>query len=199
MSEKINFLFKLISNDIRKNLLLDDEALYSTTDQLTANKIAKEINAYLPSDSIITDATACIGGSAIALACVFTKVYAIENNELRYNYLQKNIDLLNINNIECIYGNALEKCLILEQDAIFLDCPWGGPGYKEAKNVMLYLGETAIYDVLRILIKCARIFVIKVPINFDEDIFIEKIADILKLLQKVKLRKMNLLILSIIT
>lgn len=196
MMEKINFLFKLVSNEIREKLLLDEEALYSTTDQITANKIAKEINNYLDSDATITDATACIGGSSLALSQVFKKVYAIEYNELRFSYLQNNMKNLNLQNVQCIHGDSLEVCLKIQQDAIFLDCPWGGPSYKESKKVMLYLTEIPLYDILRILIKSAKLFIIKIPINFDEETFLEKTGDILKLEQKIRLRKMNLMIFS---
>jgi len=199
MIEKINFLFKLVTEDIRHKLLFDDEALYSTTDQVTANKIAKEITHYLPVDSIITDATACVGGSSLALSQVFKKVYAIELDNTRFTYLQNNIKILNLKNVECIHGNALEESLKLQQDAIFLDCPWGGPSYKDNKTVMLYLSDIPIYDVIRRLIQSAKLFIIKVPTNFDEATFLDKTRDILKLEQKSRLRKMIILILSVIT
>lgn len=194
MIEKINFLFKLVPDEIRSRLLLDKEALYSTTDQVTANKIAKEVSQYIGIDSIITDATACIGGSTLAFSQVFQFVNAIEFDETRFKYLQENVATLGLTNVKCIYGDALNECRHLTQDAIFLDCPWGGPKYKEAKTVMLYLSEIALYDVLRQLKDTAKIFILKIPINFDEELFIEKTQDVFKIETKIKLRKMNLLI-----
>ena len=192
--EKVKFLFKLIPSEIQDKLLLDEEALYSTTDQMTANRIAKEINNYIDSTAIITDATACIGGSALAFSQIFKTVNAIEFNQERFKYLEHNIKLLNLQNVKCIYGDSLQICKEIEQDVIFLDCPWGGPSYKEAIKVMLYLSETPLYDIIHLLIKCAKIFCIKVPTNFDEELFIEKTTDIIKVEKKIKLRKMNLLI-----
>ena len=194
MIEKINFLFKLVPDEIRAKLLLDKEALYSTTDQITANKIAREIANYIPVDSVITDATACIGGSSLALSQVFKRVYAIEFDETRFKYLQENVATLGLENVDCIYGDALQECLKLEQDAIFLDCPWGGPKYKESKTVMLYLSDIPLYDIVRQLQNKAKLFILKIPINFDEETFIEKTKDIFKIITKIKLRKMNLLI-----
>lgn len=196
MIEKINFLFKLVPDEIRSRLLLDKEALYSTTDQVTANKIAKEVSQYIGVDSIITDATACIGGSTLAFSQVFQFVNAIEFDETRFKYLQENVATLGLTNVKCIYGDALNECVNLKQDAIFLDCPWGGPKYKEAKTVMLYLSELPLYDVLRQLKDTAKIFILKIPINFDEELFIEKTQDVFKIETKIKLRKMNLLIVT---
>jgi hypothetical protein len=192
--EKVKFLFKLIPSEIQDKLLLDEEALYSTTDQMTGNRIAKEINNYIDSNGTITDATACIGGSALAFAQVFKNINAIELNRERFKYLEHNINLLNLQNVKCIYGDSLQICKEIEQDVIFLDCPWGGPSYKEATKVMLYLSEIPLYDIIRLLIKSTKIFCIKVPTNFDEELFIKKTSDIIKLEKKIKLRKMNLLI-----
>lgn len=194
MIEKINFLFKLVPDEIRAKLLLDKEALYSTTDQITANKIAREIANYIPVESVITDATACIGGSCLALSQVFKYVHAIEFDETRFKYLQENVATLGLKNVNCICGDALQECLKLEQDAIFLDCPWGGPKYKESKTVMLYLSDMALYDIVRELRNKAKLFILKIPINFDEETFIAKTKDIFKIVTKIRLRKMNLLI-----
>lgn len=198
MVEKINFLFKMVPDDIRNKLLLDKEALYSTTDQVTANKIAKEVANYISRDSIITDATACIGGSTLAFSEIFRQVNAIEFDQTRFEYLQENVATLGLTNVRCIYGDALKECLDLEQDAIFLDCPWGGPKYKEEKQVMLYLSDIPLYDIVKQLKHKAAIFILKIPMNFDEETFIENTKNDFKIETKIKLRKMNLLIISII-
>lgn len=195
-AEKKKFLFKFISPEIRDKLLLDDEAFYSTTDQLTASKITKEIAAFLPATATITDATACVGGSAFAFSQVFATVRAIEIDSVRYSYLIKNVELMGYTNIQCILGDALEICTREWQDAIFIDCPWGGPQYKEMKKVNLYLSNTSLGEVVNRLAKYTNYIVLKIPLNFDEELFFEETKDCLVLKQKTKLRKMNLLILQ---
>ena len=94
MIEKINFLFKLVPDEIRAKLLLDKEALYSTTDQVTADKITRDILRYVPRKSTITDATACIGGSTYSFIQHFSNVIAIEYDKQRFEYLQYNMSIL---------------------------------------------------------------------------------------------------------
>lgn len=196
--EKKNFLFKFVATNLRNQLLFDEEALYSTTDQNTANKIAKEIGKYIDPKSTIVDATACIGGSSYALSQIFNKVYAIEINENRYNYLISNIKLLEVNNIECILGDALEKVKDIECDCIFIDPPWGGPEYKILAKVKLELSNKPLHDICKEFAKNTKFIVIKVPLNFDEEDFIENTKDKLVLKTKAPLRKMNLLIFEVI-
>jgi 16S rRNA G966 N2-methylase RsmD len=93
-TEKKDFLFRFVNPDIRKKIKLDEEALYSTTDQVTADKITRDILNYIPKSSTITDATACIGGSAYSFAQQFSNVIAIENNKERYELLKHNMNIL---------------------------------------------------------------------------------------------------------
>jgi 16S rRNA G966 N2-methylase RsmD len=195
-THKRDFLFKFVATSLREKLLMDDEALYSTTDQQTADKITKEIAQILPKSAKITDATACIGGSANALASYFNNVCAIELDPQKYAYLTANLATLGRNNVKCICGDALIVCSQQQQDMIFIDCPWNGPSYKEVPSLMLYLSGIPLYDVVRTLINHTKYIAIKAPVNFDEATFLEKTKDILKIQQKLRLRKMLLFILS---
>lgn len=93
-TEKKDFLFRFVNPDIRKKIKLDEEALYSTTDQVTADKITRDILNYISRSSTITDATACIGGSAYSFAQQFSNVIAIENNKERFELLKHNMNIL---------------------------------------------------------------------------------------------------------
>jgi tRNA/tmRNA/rRNA uracil-C5-methylase (TrmA/RlmC/RlmD family) len=97
-TEKKDFLFRFVQTDIRKQLKLDEEALFSTTDQVTADKITKDILRFVPRKSTITDATACIGGSAYSFIQNFSNVIAIEYDKKRFEYLQHNMSILPIYN-----------------------------------------------------------------------------------------------------
>ena len=90
-STKKDFLFRFLSPSIRHLLRCDEEALYSTTDQFTADKICKDIVKFVPSSGVITDATACIGGSSASFARVFSKVNAVEIDSIKYDYLRHNM------------------------------------------------------------------------------------------------------------
>lgn len=193
---KRDFLFRHVPENIRNRILIDDEGIYSTTDQVTANKITKEISKFIPRESIITDATACIGGSTYSFSKFFNKVNAIEIHDTRYEYLVKNIELLQCNNVNCIKGNAMEECLKLKQDIIFIDPPWGGPEYKKLPSVDLFISSIPFHEACILLSTVSKYIVIKVPINFNEETFMKNVRQKLKLIYKnTNLRKMHLLIL----
>jgi 16S rRNA G966 N2-methylase RsmD len=176
---------------------LDDEALFSTTDQLTADKIACDILKFLPKTSTITDATACIGGSAYSFSQVFEKVYAIELDSTRFKHMVHNFEQLNCKNVHCINGDALNEVKSIHQDVIFIDPPWGGPEYKAKAKLTLYLSGVNIAEACIAYSKTIPYVVLKVPTNFDESTFMESIKAHLKLVHKNQnLRKMHLLILQ---
>ena len=212
-TEKKDFLFRYVQPEIRKQLKLDEEALYSTTDQVTADKITKDILKFVPKRCTITDATACIGGSTYSFAQCFSNVIAIEYDKTRFNYLQFNMNILpyndnksnitlytpQINTIECRNGDAIIECTKQFQEAIFIDPPWGGPEYKTLPKVQLYLSNLPLSEVCKKLCKFTNYIILKVPINFDEENFITNTKAFMELVFKnSQLRKMHLLIFRIL-
>ena len=198
-SAKRDFLFRFVQQNIRTSIKMDEESLYSTTDQLTADRISKDILKFIPSTSTITDATACIGGTAYSFSQYFDKVNAIEIDTLRYSLLVNNLNILlkNIdkNNITCFNDDSLIICKKIQQHVIFIDPPWGGPDYKQNPKLSLYLSNNELSDVCKELFIYTDYIVIKVPTNFDENTFINKTFSFLDLVHKnVTLRKMHLLI-----
>jgi predicted RNA methylase len=164
-----------------------------------AEKITQDILKFVPSTATITDATACIGGSAHSFAQTFAKVFAIEIDPTRFNYLQNNVNVLSDANIVCIHGDALKECVRIKQDVIFIDPPWGGPEYKNRARVSLYLSNIPLHDVCKTLSKHTQYIVIKVPTNFDDVAFYAATSASLQLVHKnTSLRKMNLIILKAI-
>ena len=195
---KRDFLFRFVQPNVRVKLKMDDESLYSTTDQFTADRISKDILKFLPNTSTITDATSCIGGTAYSFSQYFNKVYAIEIDPRRYSLLVHNLSVLMKDakiNVTCINNDALISCKFLKQDAIFIDPPWGGPDYKQVSKMSLYLSNTELSIICNALYICTKYIVIKVPINFDEELFIENTKSFMTLVHKnISLRKMHLLI-----
>ena len=194
--EKRDFLFRFVEASKRGMLQLDEEALYSTTDQLTADKITKDLLKYVPSDSVITDATACVGGNTYSFAQSFKKVYAIEKDALRCQMLQQNVDTLGVSsNVSIVHGDAIEVCPMLKQDVIFLDPPWGGPEYKQKSNISLYLSDVSLAHVCEKLACHTTYIALKVPTNFHEADFINQTSHFLELKHRnTHLRKMNFFI-----
>lgn len=195
--DKKHFLFKRIKDGQRARLLLDEEALYSTTDQITAEKIANTVLELVGRHAVVIDATACIGGSALSFANTFDKVIAIEKDPVRFRYLEHNITVLDLRpQVACVNADLIDECPKYKSDVIFIDPPWGGPEYKTAKHVSLFLSNQPLASVCCALIQHTRYLVIKVPTNFDEESFVADTKDVLTLHSKnTKLRKMILLIL----
>lgn len=195
MDDKRDFLFRNTPLNKRALLLLDNEALYSVTDQYTANKISKYIAKYLPSVETITDATACIGGNTHSFSGFFKNVIGVEIDPLRFSYLCHNLRILEVKNAIVYNGNMLDICKYLKQDLIFIDPPWGGPNYKAKLFIELYLSNIELSAVCRIISKYTKYIAIKVPVNFNIRSFNEKTKKYLKLLHRnTDLRKMHLLI-----
>jgi tRNA G37 N-methylase Trm5 len=197
--DKRDFLFRFVSPAIRYNILVDEEAMYSTTDQVTSRKICDEISRFTGNQATIVDATACVGGLTYTMAGIFHKVIAIELDPTRFEYLQENMKLLQVSDkVECLHGDALELCKQLEAAVIVLDPPWGGPEYKNSPLVNLTLNDINISDVCIHMFKnnkAISFVAIKVPTNFDDVTFKNCIErEGYALVQKAKLRKMYLLI-----
>ena len=199
MGDKRTFLFRNIPIEKRKLLLLDDEALYSVTDQHTANKISKTILKYVPSVQTITDGTACVGGNTYSFSVFFDRVYAVEIDPLRCSYLSHNLGILEVSNVMIFNIDIISCCKFLQQDMIFLDPPWGGPTYKSRQKINLYMSNIELSDVCKMLVPYTKYISIKVPTNFDVVNFNEKTGTVMRLLfHNVELRKMALLIYEVI-
>lgn len=196
---KRDFLFRFINPNTRTQIKMDDESLYSTTDQLTADRISKDILKFVPNTSIITDATACIGGTAYSFSQFFSKVNAIEIDSSRYTLLVNNISVLlketGKDNISFYNDDSINVCRQLKQHVIFIDPPWGGPDYKKQAKLSLYLSNIELSSVCKQLHSYTEYIVLKVPTNFDENRFIANTQHFLTLVHKnTSLRKMYLLI-----
>ena len=195
MDDKRDFLFRFIPIEKRKLLKLDEEAFYSVTDQYTADKISKEIKKLCPDIKCITDGTACIGGNTYSFSKYFEKIYAIEMDKMKCDYLKYYLDLLETRNVTILNGNCNLIIPELKQDLIFLDPPWGGPNYKEKKTIDLYLSDVELSTICNHFKDFTKYIALKVPLNFDLEKFNELTKNNLLLLYKnTELRTMQLLI-----
>ena len=192
--EKRDFLFRFVPAAQRHQLRLDHEALYSTTDQLTADKITKDLLKYIPKSAKIADATACVGGNTYSFAQHFREVHAYELDPVRAAYLAHNIRVLNTENVTVICGDVLRR-IREHYSLVFVDCPWGGPNYKISDSIRLFLSGKPLEDVCFQLSNYTDYIALKVPTNFAEAEFLRETEPFLELLFKnVHLRKMHLLL-----
>ena len=195
MTDKRDFLFRFVPQTIRRQVLMDDEAMYSTTDQVTARKLCDELSKFIPQTSTVVDATACIGGLTYSLTNVFRYVIAVEIDHTRHEYLKTNMDLLGVNSmVNCIHGDAMQVCVGLDATAIVIDPPWGGPEYKNIPNLSLKLGNLDLVDACVILYQnnpSVNIIAIKVPTNFDDT---SLTCSMFAIVRKSRLRKMDIII-----
>ena len=138
-------------------------SIYTTDNQ--AKQINNIILKYCSSNSIITDATAGIGGNSIYFCKTFKFVNCIENNYDTFNILKSNLNDYK-NNIlyTCSFMYIIQ---LLKQDIIFIDPPWGGNDYKLKKKMNLFIDNVDIIDIINKLYHNTRFICLKVPNNFN--------------------------------
>lgn len=183
-------IFGDLPSDTRNKLQWDGIAEFSTTNDYVGKRIS-EILARFGSHCI--DATACVGGMTRFLSQTFEHVIAYEIDDERFEFLKHNMQVLELKNVECVHGDCLD--LKMHTDVLFIDPPWGGPGYKYAESVRLSLSGKELYEVCDLLSKFARYIAVKVPVNFDEKHFTQNLMKC-EPYQKIQFFKMNILILK---
>jgi tRNA G37 N-methylase Trm5 len=132
----------------------------------TSEIIAKHFSD--PENIIVTDGTSGVGGNVISFAKHFKHVNAIEILPEHCEALKHNISLYELSGTVDVICNDFETAIKdTKQHVIFLDPPWGGPDYKQKRFLRLYMGERPLPHLLRDILNLAKLFVIKVPNNFD--------------------------------
>lgn len=134
--------------------------IYTTPSQaLQINNIIKE---YINFDSVITDATACIGGNTTYFEKDFKVVIAVEKDPDIFKILKGNTT--KSVNYNCSYVDVMYT---IQQDLVFIDPPWGGPNYKHEENLTLLLDDINVLDIIDSIYHFTRFVALKVPNNFN--------------------------------
>ena len=163
---------KLIFDNLQleqfNKLLFTDESIYSSS-KIEGSKLLKNIiYENLKDENItITDGTANIGTDSIYLSNYFKKINSIEISNINHKALTNNINVFKKSNITPILGDVLIEVNNLDQDVIYIDAPWGGRNYKKNENMKLYLGNMEILDFYKNFKNKAKIFVFKIPYNYN--------------------------------
>lgn len=178
------------SRDQICKLKIDFEALAYITIPCDAIKINKIILNHVSVKSTVTDLMAGAGGNTIAFAREFYKVYSIEKNDRRFNYLVNNIHAYaHVIKNDVVYYNG--DCFnvvgeITDHNVIFVDPPWGGKKYKTQKYLRIMLShdgknidlEDACIKLMdkTFMKKIPELIVIKLPVNYDLKYMYKKIS-----------------------
>ncbi len=147
----------------------DPEGLYS----ITVKPIATDQANRLLGQTVVDLFCGC-GGNAIAFAKSGKKVIALENNLDRLQMAIENAKLADVyDRIQFIHGDAVEflhkQAASLKPDAIFLDPPWGGPGYVNNEQFPLDGFNPNGQMLLEFALQYAKHVAIKLPDNFKFD------------------------------
>jgi 16S rRNA G966 N2-methylase RsmD len=158
----------------KKNIKLHDYKLsnigkYSIIYPNDANHIAKIIRSYIPKkNATITDATANMGGMTMAFSDFFDKVNAVEIVPFHCKILENNIKVYGAQDKVKIWcDDYIDIADTIEQDVVFFDPPFGGPDYKNAIIMDLFLDNISIADIAKYLLDRKLIVAVRVPFNYD--------------------------------
>ena len=161
-------IFDNISLEEFNKLLFTDESIYSSSKSEGSVFLKNIIIDLVKNENItITDGTANIGTDSIFLSKYFKKVNSIEISDINFKALKNNVHVFNRPNINCILGDVIQNIGNLEQDVIYIDAPWGGRNYKKYEKMKLYLGNMEILDFYKNFKNKAKIFIFKIPYNYN--------------------------------
>lgn len=152
-------------------LKLTEEGEYSVTRRRDADRILTIIKTVLKDTKsrTITDATGCVGGDTIHFGLNFQKVDSIEINPTNFEALKNNVLTYGLTNVTLHLGDAT-KLFTWKTDVLYIDPPWGGPNYKEAKSLDLTISSKRIDEwIEEILLRKTRpnYIILKLPQNYN--------------------------------
>jgi len=177
----VDSLFPFVPEPLRRQVLLDPEAMHSTLDQALGDHMVGALAALCKASAVETsclsavDGCACCGGSAVALHRAFGgRISAVELDEARAKLLRSNLALLcSDSRAEAICGDFCKLWPSLTPAGVlFLDPPWGGPRYGELASIHeLYFGGAPLQQLLAQLVEAhaAPLLAVRLPRNFDTD------------------------------
>lgn len=120
------YLFSKLPKHIRRQIQMDEVAVYSITDDKTADEIT-DLLINLPgisSASTVTEGTACVGGNVLSFCQKFHHCNALELDDERFDMLAENVKLCDLQDkVTLVHGDFISKMPGLKQDIVFLDPP----------------------------------------------------------------------------
>ncbi len=179
-------LFPKKNNVDFDKLKITSTSTYSMSQPAFAEKITEIISHFLkklgktPKESTISECCSNVGGDTISFATAFAHVNAVELGNKEYESLKNNVHQYRLEkNVSITNGDYLKVMDQLSQDVVYLDPPWGGPGYTKYQTVDLFLSSTNVVDVVHKLITDKHVIFVamKVPNNYNIPRLADKIKD----------------------
>jgi len=182
MTDKIYIsrIFNNLKKDDYKKIKIDKESLMYVTNYKDSDNILNIIETHIIKiksieESIIVDATGGIGGDTITFAKKFLRVFSIELDVERFQFLKNNVeDVYELKNVVVVNGDSLMIIPKLHNiDVIYIDPPWGGKNYKDQQLLKLNFGdktiENAIVDFFdeTKMVCVPKLLILKLPKNYD--------------------------------
>jgi predicted RNA methylase len=158
-----------------RDIRLTKEGAYSYTTRKDGAKTIQFLKEYihpLHTHSIL-DGTGCVGADTILFGLNCRAVHSIEKDNENWKALQHNVNLYSFKNIHLHKGDTTIIYREYPSDILYLDPPWGGPGYKHKKVIDLYLGDHRVDIFLRdsVLAKDSvwrpQWIILKLPFNYN--------------------------------
>lgn len=171
-----SIISKIFPKTNNENLLkTDDEGIWSITLPQDADFISNIICGINGKNKIIVDCTAGLGGNTISFAKYFKKVIGIEISKERFELLQNNINVYNLQNTELINGSCVDfinnESNMNNIDILFFDPPWGGPDYKKNTKLNFKLDDIELVTLMNKIKSKNKSIFLKLPFNYDLDEF----------------------------
>lgn len=172
-----------------EQLKLTPEGEYSITKRHDSKKIIQYMRSLVGSlkGKTVADLTGNVGGDTIMFGLNFKHVDSYEWTPENFDVLKHNVGVYDLKNVTLHQGDSTEL-FHKHVDVLYMDPPWGGPEYKEKKELDLLMGKKTVSEYLKDVTeaewKPGYIF-IKVPANFMFDSL--KILPVKKIL-KFKIR-----------
>lgn len=160
----------------KSKLQITNISFYSAGTKITSRILSNIIKQHTgPGDITITDMTANVGSETIRFGMEFDKVNAIEIDPVTCGALKNNVSVYGLTNVNVFCGNSVKIIEELDQSVLYADPPWGGKDYKTLKAMNLELSGVDIVDIIKNNLSRAKIFVLRVPKNYDFNNFYEKL------------------------
>ena len=155
-----------------------EESTYSSLLPYASKQVYVLLHARIGNFTDVIDATAHVGVDTVNFITRFgANCISLEVNKDAYDCLVENVTTFGgaFSPNHTIHCNCMDflKEFKKKMDFVYFDPPWGGPGYRKEKSMMLYLEhkekKIAIHDVVNFVFKqgFTSTVVLKAPQNFD--------------------------------
>ena len=159
-----------------RDIQVTEEGKYSYTKQKDGERTIQFLKRYISSlhTRSILDGTGNIGGDTILFGLNFHTVNSIELDPDNFKALTHNVNLYKLKNVHLHEGDTTVLYKEYPSDILYLDPPWGGPDYKDKKELDLWIGSHRVDVFLRDSVLSPREgkpqwIVLKVPFNYKWD------------------------------